>query len=634
MAQKSIEELEKALFNNTRSYSDLDRRLVQDALNFSKNAHKGQLRRTGESYFYHPLTVAIYLSERDFDAATVAAGLLHDVMEDSNIEYNTLEKTFGAEIANIVEGITKISRVVINNKPLFFSPENYFAERVDNYRKLLLSTAKDIRVVIIKIFDRLHNIETIKGLPADKQRFYAIETIEIYAQIAERIGLSEVKRLLEEYAFPYAFPEEYIRYTAARRKMPRINKKFLDSQITEIQALFKREGLEYVDLNGRIKHDYSIHKKFVSRDYDFNNFYDLYALRVIVHNVSDCYKALGIIHSHFIPIPGRIFDSIAEPKPNGYQSLHTTVRIDGQPLEIQIRTSHMHQVAEYGPAAHWHYKEEEYGSKQKLEKSNKEWLSELSKIKNISDKKEFLSYLRNDLFAKKIFVLSPKGDIYNMPIGSTVIDFAYRIHSGLGEKLSGARINGEIAELGSRLKNGDVVEILTANRARPSIDWLRFAITSYARQKIKKYLRSLDYDKLQSEGEHIFNEYKSKNGLSPLTEKTMNDRISDSRLPYNNFSDLMVALAERVVTINMVIKVLYPNLKKEEVRQQKTIDNANDMKILSGIRYELAKCCQPKKDQKIVGYVGRDHIIRVHRANCKFIRNADPERMIYIDLDS
>lgn len=624
-------ELEKALLYNTMNYSLEEKNLLKAALDFAKDRHSGAKRNTGEEYITHPLSVAKYLSERNFDSATVISALLHDVIEDCDVSFNQIDKLFGFEIANIVEGITKISSVPITNKSLFFSPENYFAERVDNYRKLLMSTAKDIRVVIIKLFDRLHNVETIEGLEESKRRFYAIETIEIYAQIAERIGLAEIKRLLEDLSFEYAYPDDYERFQQAMKKIPRINEKFVETRLDELREEFIRQELKFEELQGRIKHNFSIFKKLSASNYDFQNFYDLYAIRVIVHDISDCYKALGIVHSVYTPVSGRIFDSIAEPKPNGYQSLHTTVRVEGKPLEIQIRTVLMHQVAEYGPAAHWHYKEVEYGPKQNLEKSNREWLEELSKLKNISDNKEFLSYLRNDLFAKKIFVLSPKGDIYNLPQGATVIDFAFRVHSNLGEKLYGAKINGEIAEISSRLKNGDTIEILTSNRAKPSIDWLRHCVTSGARQKIKRYLKSIDADKLEAQGVEIFNQIRDRHDLPHLSDKALHDLLSNSRLPYNKLSDLMIALAERAITPNMILKVLYPSHREPEIRKQKSLIKDSEMKILSGIRYDLAKCCQPTADQKIVGYVGRDHNIKVHRKNCKFIKNADPERLIYID---
>lgn len=630
MAQ-GIKELEKALFDNTGHYSLEEKNLLRSALNFATEHHQGTKRNTGEEYIIHPLKIAIYLSERNFDATTVTASLLHDLIEDCEVKYDEIKKHFGADIANIVDGITKISSVPISNKPLFFSPENYFAERVDNYRKLLLSTAKDIRVVIIKLFDRLHNVETISGLPPAKRQYYAIETIEIYAQIADRIGLAEIKRLLEDLSFPHAYPEEFKKFNKALSKIPKVNDQFIDSRLDELRTELQKNNLDIIELQGRVKHAYSIYKKFRSSDFNFDNFYDLYAIRIIVKNIADCYKALGIVHAIYSPVPGRIFDMIAEPKANGYQSLQTTVKIDGNPMEIQIRTKKMHEIAEYGPAAHWQYKEQEYGSKQSLDKSNKEWLEELSKLKNISDKQEFLSYLKNDLFAKKIFVMSPKGDIYNMPQGSTVIDFAFRIHSSLGEKVSGAKINKEIAELSTKLKNGDMVEILTSNRAKPSIDWLRFTTTSYAKQKIKKYLRSQDFDKLHEEGKMLLDQIRTRHNLPPFNPKEAEDRISNSRLPYNSLADLLVALAEHVVTSNMVIKVLYPNFHEPEARPQKTLLPQNDIKILSGIRYELAGCCKPKENQKIVGYVGRDHVIKVHRKNCKFIKNADPERFIYID---
>ena len=520
-----MQKLIKKFYNSISNYSDYEQNIILQAYEFAENKHKDQKRKTSDEYFSHPLSVALNLSERSFDYCSVSAALLHDLPENCKVELNELENIFGSEISSLVNGVTKISTVAINNKPLFFSNENFFADRIDNYRKLLLSTAKDIRVIIIKLFDRLHNIETIHGIEESKKRFYAIETIEIYAQIAERLGFGEIKRKLEDLSFPFAYPEDFKKFTNLLKSLPDLDESFINEKELEIKKLLKDNGLTNFQIQTRIKHQFSIFKK-IKETYNFNlnKFFDMYGVRVIVNNIEDCYRVLGLLHTKYHPLVDRIYDMIAVPKKNGYQSLHTTVRDPSNKIfEIQIRTYEMHQVAEYGPAAHWQYKESRNRKENILSKGQREWLEELSSITKLNSNRDFLEYIKSDLFANKIFIFTPNGDIFNMPQGSSVIDFAFRIHSNLGEKCFGAKINNKITELSTTLSNGDTVEILTSSKAKPNIDWLRFTKTSYAKQKIKRFLRKEDYNRLLNIGKGIFTDIREQYNLPPiLTDKLIN----------------------------------------------------------------------------------------------------------------
>ncbi len=608
--------------------------IILQAYEFSELIHHGQHRKTGEEYFIHPLSVANFLAQRNFDYVTIASALLHDVLEDGNTNYLEIEKIFGHEIAKIVDGVTKISNVPIRNKPLFFDPENYFSERVDNYRKLLVSSANDIRVIIIKLYDRLHNIETIFGIKGNKKRFYAIETIEIYAQIAERIGFGEIKRKLEDLSFPHAYPEEYALFLNIIKSLPAIDNNFIDQKALEIKNVLQQNGLKKFEIQTRVKHQYSIFKKLRDTyNFNFDKFHDLYGARIILNTVEECYIALGLINTTYQPVIERIYDMISHPKENGYQSIHTTMFdiTNNKEFEIQIRTYDMHQIAEFGPAAHWHYKESSNGSKHTISKGQKEWLGEIQQISKLNSNRDFINFIKSDLFSTKIFVFTPNGDIFNLPKGSSVIDFAFRVHSRLGEKCSGAKINNSIVNLSTKLQNGDTVEILTTQRAKPSIDWLVFCKTSYARNKIKHYLRKADRERLINTGYKILSELKTRHNLPTISEKKANELLLSSRLPYNHINDLMVALANRIVTKNTVIKTLFPDFKITIGKKQHALSNDQSSLILPGIRYSIAKCCNPDPSQKIVGYIGKDHIIKIHKKNCKFLKNSDPSRLIYID---
>lgn len=615
--------------NSLEKYSQTEQDIILKAYQFASDNHKEQRRKSGEPYFLHPLTVALEISKRKFDYGSISAALLHDVLEDCNVSYYDLSNIFGTDIANLVDGVSKLSKIPIKNKPLFFSQQDYYNERIDNYRKLLVSSASDLRVLIIKLFDRLHNIQTLQHIDEKKRRYYALESIDIYAQIAERIGLSEVKGLLEDAAFPYAYPEEY---QQALKILPEVNKDFIPNTIDKITKLLNDYSIEPINIYGRIKHLYSIHNKLKEKyEFQMEKFFDLYGIRIILKDVEDCYKSLGILHTIYKPIPGRIYDMIASPKHNGYQSLHTTLQDEnGEIFEAQIRTPQMHLHAEFGAAAHWHYKNTG-DRKTSLSKSQREWIGEIQKASKLNNNRDFLNFIQSDLFATKIFAFTPQGDIINLVKGATVLDFAFRVHSKVGLRCAGAKINGEIASLQSPLNNGDTVEIITSSKARPNINWLRMCKTSHAKQKIKRYLKEQNFQELAEKGRKIFADLVNEYSLSQINENQAKNNLANSRLPYKTIDDLMVAVYNRSVSKYAAFKTLYPEVVIQPSKKSKTLLKNDNSKTYSTLRLKIAKCCTPGKKDKIVGYVGRDHSIKVHKHNCKFLKNTDPNRHIFID---
>lgn len=612
-------------------FSKQDLKKVESAFSFAVSAHQQQKRLSGQPFIIHPVAVASYLAEKKYDADIIAASLLHDVLEDSSTSYDKVKDIFGADIAKIVQSITSISKIPLRDKSLIFSDEDLYLERVEEYRKLLVAMAKEIRVIIIKLADRLHNIQTIEFLPKNKQPFYARETIEIYAQIADRLGLSAIKLELEDLSFPYAYPEEYKKFQKIFGKDQNIKPNLIAEKVLEIKNLLASSNIKYLDVYGRVKHNFSLYKKLKhEKNFDFSSIYDLYALRIITDNVESCYKILGTVHAKYTPLSGRIFDYIAEPKASGYQSIHSTVRDKSCNIfEIQIRTEEMHRIAESGTAAHWRYKtgiNEKAASR--LQQSFNDWVSEVEKLNRIKNKQKILNYLKEDLFSDKIFVFTPNREIIKLPKGSTPIDFAFRIHSSLGLHLSGTKVNNRLVPIYSELKNGDEIEVITKNTSNPSIDWLSHSKTSAAKQKIRQYLRSKNRDRYISVGRQIFDQFCLKHNLKISQVKNFNTLISDSRLPYQDFDEALIGLAEKALPISSLAKVIFPyiSLTEKKVLTHKNLVDNN--KKLSGIKNVYAGCCKPKKSDKLTAYVGQDHLIKIHKSTCGMIKNVNPERLI------
>ncbi len=454
--------------------STADTSLVERAYNFAEEAHRGQKRASGEDYIQHSLLTAKTLAELKLPIPIIIAGLLHDVPEDTTKTLDEIRKIFGSDIAKMVEGITKLGKIKYRGMDRY----------IENLRKMFVAMAQDIRVILIKFADRLHNLKTLYALPEPKQKRIALETLEIYSPIANRLGIGELQAQLEDAAFKYAYPEDFINIEQVIKKNYPLKKKTLNSMIRKIKNRLEQDNVKYSDVYGRTKHYYSYYRKYLKYNADPKQIYDLVAIRVIVENVADCYTVLGAVHNIWRPIRGRIKDYIAQPKPNGYQSLHTAVFGDEQEIvEIQIRTKEMHEQAEYGIAAHWNYKE---GKKSQQELA---WVQDLANwLKNINDNDKFLEGAKIDVFQNRIFVFTPQGDVIDLPDGATPVDFAYHIHTDIGDKCSQARINNEIVSLNYRIRNGDVVQIITdKNRKGPNPDWLSFVKTRTARQHIENY---------------------------------------------------------------------------------------------------------------------------------------------------
>ena len=593
-------------------------------------AHEGQRRASGESYIAHPLAVADILADLEMDRATIAAALLHDVVEDTVLTNDEVAEQFGAEIAALVDGVTKLTRIPYQSKE---------DAQVENLRKMFLAMAKDIRVIIIKLADRLHNMRTLASLPEAKQRSIARETIEIYAPIAHRLGIWRVKWDLEDLALRYLDADAY-RDIAERVAKKRVEREEAVSQvIADLKSDFEKVGL-HADITGRPKHFYSIHKKML-KGRDFSTIYDLTAVRVIVDNVKDCYGALGVVHALWKPLPGRFKDYIAMPKPNMYQSLHTTViGPGGDPLEVQIRTWEMHRTSEYGIAAHWRYKE---GGKKDDFEQKLTWLRSLLEWQNdMRDSRMFMENLKLDLFDSQVFVFSPKGDVFSMSANATPLDFAYQVHTGVGHNCVGAKVNGKIVPLDYQVRNGDIVEILTNKAAHPSLDWLSIVKTSGAKHKIKQWFRKERKEENTLLGQEAVEAELARAGMRvDLARGDVLEKVA-AKLNYRSTTDMYAAIGFGDATAGNVVQRLREELKSDNVVEIATLPrpattrrvarNSSGIRIagVDDVLVRLSKCCSPVPGDPIMGFVTIGRGVSVHRADCPNTAslNAAPERIL------
>jgi len=601
-----------------------DLTLIRAAYALAEEAHRGQYRQSGEEYIVHPLAVADILSELEMDAPAIAAGMLHDVVEDTGVSLNEIEKRFGPEVARLVDGVTKLNRLGFRS---------HQEEQVENLRKMFFAMAEDLRVIIIKLADRLHNMRTLKALPPEKQKEIARETMEIYAPLAHRLGIWRIKWELEDLAFRYLDPEKY-RELAEKVAMKRQER---EEYIKQVVAIL-RERLTALgfkaEIQGRAKHLYSIYKK-MQEGRDFSQIYDLMAVRVIVDTIKDCYGVLGTVHTLWKPIPGRFKDYIAMPKANMYQSLHTSViGPRGEPFEIQIRTWEMHWTAEFGVAAHWRYKEGNRTDKdfdQKLA-----WLRQvLEWQRELKDANEFMESLKIDLFDDEVFVFTPKGDVVDLPLGSTPVDFAYQIHTDVGNRCVGAKVNGKITPLNYQLKNGDIVEIITSKQAAgPSPDWLNFVKTSGARHKIKQWFKKERREENIALGREALEREVRRLGLEPH-EVLREERMAElaKKLSFLTTDDLVAAVGYGGLSPQQVVSRLSEEYRKEKKEQElaNLVEVKPDARLVSefgkpsqGIRVRgisnvlirLARCCNPVPGDPIVGFITRGRGVSVHRMDC------------------
>ena len=610
---------------------------VEYALKYAAEAHKTQKRLTGEPYIMHPINVATIVVDLGMDVDTVIAALLHDVVEDTPVTDEEIKQKFGSSIADMVEGVTKLSNV---NVPDGAAAQE--SEQAENIRKLFIAMAKDIRVLIVKLADRLHNMSTMDALPREKQIMKSRETLDIYAPIAGRLGISEIKTKLEDYSMKYLYPDAY-NYIQSKLNLQQNERiKVVEQLCSEISTELDELHFHY-EIKGRPKHIYSIYKKMKSQNKSLDEIYDIVAIRIIVDTVKDCYTILGVIHSKWTPMPGRFKDYIASPKPNMYQSLHTTIITHyGQIFEIQIRTFEMNQVAEYGIAAHWKYKEGRMGKDMNELDAKFSWIRELMDIEgDLKDSKDFLDALKTNVNSTEIYVFTTKGMVVNLPVGSTPIDFAYRIHSEVGNKCVGVHINNKIAHLNTPLHNGDVVEILTSNNSKgPSRDWLNDAISPTAKKKIKAFFKkslkeeNIKLGKDMLEKEAIKKGYKLSDLMIPSSMKIINDKYM-----FSDIDDMYASIGCGGLRVSQIIYKLIDFYKKmiaettpvEEVSQTRA-----PIKHTSGINIDgyddfvihLARCCNPVPGDPIIGYITRGRGVMVHRLSCPNVNNFEKERLI------
>lgn len=622
-----------------KNFSEAEFQELKAAYDFSAAAHEGQKRQTGEPYFIHPCAVVNVLVDLGFDdVSTLVAAFLHDVLEDTQVTADELEQKFGKEVLELVEGVTKLDKIK------FVSAED---EQAENLRKMFFAMAKDYRVIIIKLADRLHNMRTLDALKPEKQIKIATQSLKIYAPLAGRLGLSFVKCELEDLAMRYLYPDDYYELVEFIKTKSKERQQFIEKICDELKAKLQELGIEG-EVNGRQKHLYGIYKKMLKQGKNIEQIYDISAVRVIVNEVQDCYTVLGAIHTMWMPLPGRFKDYIAMPKPNGYQSLHTTVITKfKETFEIQIRTYEMHRVAEYGIAAHWKYKEGKTGATKIDDQIN--WLREVMDTqRESSDSHEFLENIEGNVFTDEVYVFTPKGKVLNLPVGSTTVDFAYAIHSAVGNKCIGAKVNGKIVPLNTVLNTGDIVEILTTNSGKgPSRDWIKFVKTASARTKIRQYFKKEMKEENIKRGKDMLEREAKRRGynLSELLSTAGLNYIMN-RYTLSSIDDLYASVGFGGLTTNQIIVKLIDYFKrdllsKNPVAEIKTTSTTGKSSSGNGVLIRgyddflvrLSHCCNPVPGDKIVGYVSRGRGVSVHCVDCPNVKNMEPERLIEAKWD-
>ena len=635
----SPEVLYKELINSVLKYHpSTDISMIEKAYKVASEAHEGQKRKSGEPYIIHPLCVAIILADLELDKETIVAGLLHDAVEDTWMTYEEVEKEFGSEVALLVDGVTKLGQL------------SYSADKVEvqaeNLRKMFLAMAKDIRVILIKLADRLHNMRTLQYMRPEKQQEKARETMDIYAPIAMRLGISKIKVELDDLSLKYLKPDVYydLVHKVALRKSER--EQFVGAMVKEVKKHMDDANIK-AQVDGRVKHFFSIYKKMVNQDKTIDQIYDLFAVRILVDTVKDCYAALGVIHEMYKPIPGRFKDYIAMPKPNMYQSLHTTlIGPNGQPFEIQIRTYEMHRTAEYGIAAHWKYKESSDG-KAPVGKSEEEKLNWLRQIlewqRDMSDNKEFMSLLKNDLdlFADSVYCFTPQGDVKTLPSGSTPVDFAYSVHSAVGNKMVGARVNGKLVPIEYEIKNGDRIEIITSQNSQgPSRDWLKLVKSTQAKNKINQWFKKELKEDNILKGKEMLAQYARAKGfkISNYTKTQYLEAVL-RKYGFRDWDSVLAAIGHGGLKEGQVFNKLveaYDKENKKNLTDEQVLEAASEtqeklhiaksksgivVKGIHDVAVRFSKCCNPIPGDEIVGFVTRGRGITIHRTDCVNVLN-------------
>jgi GTP diphosphokinase / guanosine-3',5'-bis(diphosphate) 3'-diphosphatase len=628
----------KYLLEKIKKYApNSDLEIVENAYNFAKESHEGQYRKSGEPYFIHPVAVSNILADMELDIQTIIAGLLHDVVEDTDYTYEDIVKRFGKEVADLVDGVTKLGQIKYQSKE---------ETQAENLRKMFLAMAKDIRVVLIKLADRLHNMRTLKFMSPEKAKEKAKETLEIYGGIAHRLGIYKIKWELEDLALRYIDPEGYYELVDKIAKKRSHREAYITKVVDILTRKFDEVSID-CEVSGRPKHFYSIYNKMHTKYKSFEEIYDLMAVRVLVDSVKDCYAVLGMVHTLWKPIPGRFKDYIAMPKPNMYQSLHTTViGPDGEPVEIQIRTVDMHKIAEYGIAAHWKYKEEKAPKKQATLDEKLYWLRQMMEWeKDLKDPHEFMDALKEDVFNSQVYVFTPKGDVIELPAGSGPIDFAYRVHTNVGNNCVGAKVDGRIVPLDYSLQNGNIIEILTSSNSNgPSRDWLNVAKTPNAKSKIRQWFKKERREDNIERGKGTLERELKRQGYNPnevLNEKYLS--VVTKKFNQPTTDDLYATIGYGGIIASQVLgklKELYEKDNAKKLPEQPTVKSLTEqeykkkrkinsqgvvVKGVDNILVRFAKCCNPLPGDKIVGYITKGRGVAVHRLDCPntMIENTD-----------